>query len=127
MASVAGVTADISKSSTLGHNRGTIAASVAKLSSIRTQIVVLDQISSSQISSTQAARSVSNRKLQTGPPIMEADREVRFGVILSRSMSPAPDGREPAIGNIAPKKSVTENCINYPMLLFLNPYCLQNA
>jgi hypothetical protein len=36
---------------------------------------------------------------------MEADREARFGVILSRSVSPTSDHREPAIGNISPKKS----------------------
>ena len=37
---------------------------------------------------------------------MELDRETKFGVILSRSVSPSPDRAESTIGPISPKKNV---------------------
>ena len=60
--SMANVTTDTSNSSTSRDNRGAIAASAAKLSSVQTQIPVPDKISATQLSSTQAARTCIKQK-----------------------------------------------------------------
>lgn len=95
-----------SKPSIYVDNRGTIAASAAMLSSksvASADAAISHILSTSQQPSTQAARSVSNKQLAIGPPIPEADREARFGVILSRSVSPAPDRRESPPEKASPK------------------------
>ena len=68
--------------------------------------------SSPQRSSIIAARSVSNQRQDTAPAT-KADMESKFGVILSRSVSPSPD----RLGNVSPKKFVHPLYQNPPAAL----------
>ena len=88
------------------ENRLDVSSTAAQLSIAPPKLPITSNPSAPPQASTQAARTVAMKPSQSVPSRQQADREARFGVILSRSVSPAPERNETLpIGRISPPKS----------------------
>lgn len=86
--------------------RSDVSSAAAKLSVTSTNISVPSNPSIRPQASTQAARTVAMKQHQPVISLQQAEREARFGVILTRSVSPAPDRHETSsAGCTSPPKS----------------------
>jgi len=100
------ISATKGEKSAFQEKRSDAPATVAKPSVAPAHIGVLSSSSIRPQASTQAARSVALKQSPSVTSLQQSDRETRFGVILSRSVSPAPDRKETSfVGHVSPPKT----------------------